>query len=354
MKRGSAGVSPGTSPLCSSRQSSALIMHCDIKTVLITGVTGAVGSYLAEYLVENRPEVALHGIARWHSTASPKNLAAVAGKVRVHECDLNDFSSVFSVLRRVNPNVIFHLAAQSSVGVSFASPQATLANNVAGAGNLFEAVRLAGIDPVILLSSSSEVYGRVDPKNIPVKEDCPHNPLSPYAVSRLAQDYLGWTYFAAYGMKIIRIRAFSYLNPRRADIFVSAFARQVARVEAGLQKELLHGNLDSVRALVDVRDIVEAYWLSILHCEPGEVYNIGGTTPISVGEFLNLLIARSKAPVPVRADPGLLRPADTTGLIPCVDKFVRATGWKPQYSLEDGVENLLTYWRAEARKERAC
>lgn len=325
-----------------------------IKRVLITGVTGSGGSYLAEHIVYNHPQVEVHGISRWHSTSSHNNLTNVAGKVIIHECDLNDFGSLFSVIRQVKPDAVFHLAAYANVRASFITPQTVLSNNIIGTSNLFEAIRLAEIDPIILLCSSSEVYGQVDPQDVPIKEDCPHNPSSPYAVSKLAQDCLGWTYFVSYGMKTIRTRAFAYLNPRRPDLFASSFARQIARIECGLQKELLHGNLDSVRTLVDVRDIMEAYCLAILKCKPGEIYNIGGTTTMSVGEFLQHLIQHAKVPIPARLDPTLLRPSDVTLQIPCIEKFVKATGWKPKYSFEESVENLLEYWRNEVSNQKHC
>lgn len=322
-----------------------------IKKILITGITGSGGSYLAEHIVRHHPHVEVHGIARWHSTSSSKNLDSIKNKISVHECDLNDFGSVFATIRDVQPDAIFHLAAYANVRTSFITPQTVLSNNIIGTNNLFEAVRLAGIDPVIMLCSSSEVYGQVDPKFVPIKEDAPSNPSSPYAVSKLAQDYLGWTYFCSYKMKIIRTRAFAYLNPRRADLFASSFARQVARIELGLQKELLHGNLDSVRTIVDVRDIMEAYWLSMLHCKPGEIYNIGGTTTLTVGEFLQVLIKHARVSISTKLDSGLLRPSDVTLQIPCVEKFIQATGWKPKYLFEESMENLLTYWRKETIRE---
>ena len=144
---------------------------------------------------------------------------------------------------------------------------------------------------------------------------------------------------------------FTYLNPRRTDLFASSFARQVAWIEQGLQKELTHGNLDSVRTVIDMRDAMRAYWLTILHCRPGEAYNIGGTTSMKVGNFLERLIALSKTPIPTRCDPALLRPADVTLQIPCVDKFASETGWKPEYSFDDSLTHLLEFWREKASEE---
>lgn len=316
-----------------------------VKVALITGVSGSGGSYLAEHIVGHCPGVAVHGIARWHSTSADVNLAAIADRVTVHECDLTDFSAVFRVLQAVRPDAIFHIASHANVRASFINPLAVLQNNIMGTANLFEAIRLTGQTPWIQLCSTSEVYGQVLPEEVPVTENQPIRASSPYAVSKVAQDLLGLTYFRSYQMKIVRTRMFAYINPRRADLFATAFARQVARIEAGVQKELVHGNLDSVRTIIDVRDAMDAYWLAILHCEPGEVYNIGGTTTISVGDFLELLKKNARVPIPSRVDPQLLRPSDVTLQIPDVSKFVKATGWKPCYGFEDSVTCLLDYWR---------
>lgn len=315
------------------------------RTALITGISGSGGSYLADHIVEKHPDVKVHGISRWHSTSTPSNLAKSKNSITLHECDLNDFSAVLSVMRSVKPDLIFHLASHANVKASFINPLAVINNNVMGTANLFEAIRAAGINPRIQLCSTSEVYGQIDPKNVPIKEDCPINPSSPYAVSKTAQDQLGYVYFRSYGMPIIRTRMFAYLNPRRGDLFATSFAMQVARIEAGLQKELLHGNLDSVRTIIDVRDAMEAYWMAIEKCVPGEVYNIGGPTTITVGQFLELLKKKAKRPIPSRLDPSLLRPADVTLQIPDTAKFTKQTGWKPRYTFEQSVAFLLDHCR---------
>ena len=327
-------------------------MNSDVKIsrVLITGISGSGGSYLAEYIIDNHPEVEVHGISRWHSTTTTDNLSAIRDKVTVHEADLMDFGSVLATLQDVKPDAIFHLAAHANVRASFITPNAVLSNNIIGTSNLFEAVRLARLDPIIQLCSTSEVYGQVDPKYVPIKEDTPIRPASPYAVSKVAQDLLGWTYFVSYGMRIIRTRMFAYLNPRRTDLFATSFAKQVAWIERGIGTELVHGNLDSVRTLIDVRDAMRAYWEAIVHCKPGEVYNIGGSTTVTVGQFLEHLIALSDVPIATRCDPHLLRPADVTLQIPSVDKFVGETGWQPRYTFEESVAYLLDYWRGKAEE----
>ena len=320
-----------------------------IRKVLITGISGSGGSYLAEYIVEHHPNVTVHGIARWHSTRT-NNLGKIKDKVIVHECDLNDLSSVFRTMQEVEPDAIFHLAAHANVRASFDTPNTVLSNNILGTSNLLEAVRMTKIDPIIQICSTSEVYGQVDPKNVPIKEDTPMKPASPYSVSKIAQDLLGHTYFVSYNMRIIITRMFAYLNPRRTDLFATSFARQVAMIERGLQKEIVHGNLDSVRTLIDVRDAMRAYWETVIHCDFGEAYNIGGTATMKVGEFLEKLIALSDADIPTRQDPTLLRPADVTLQIPCTDKFIEKTSWKPKYSFDNSLKDLLDYWRREVDK----
>lgn len=319
------------------------------KQVLITGINGSGASYLAEYIIDNHSNCQVHGIARWHSASTTKNLSKIEGRIKIYECDLNDFGSILNVLKTVNPDYIFHIASHANVKTSFIYPLAVLQNNIMGTANFFEAIRAADINPRIQLCSTSEVYGQVDPKNVPIREDCPMNPMSPYAVSKTTQDHLGNLYSKGYGMKIIRTRMFTYLNPRRNDLFMTSFAMQIARIEVGLQKELLHGNLNSIRSFIDVRDAMEAYWLAIEKCIPGEAYNIGGTTSMTVGEFLEILKQNATCPIPSRLNPDLLRPADVTLQIPDATKFTAQTGWKPKHTLKESISFLLEYCRKTVR-----
>lgn len=312
--------------------------------VLITGISGSGGSYLAEHMLENYPDVKVCGISRWHNTGFD-NLAGISGKLEIHEADLLDFGSVVEVLKKVEPDAIFHLASHANVHASFTTPAMVLNNNIIGTSNLFEAVRILGLKPMIQHCSTGEVYGQVDPKDVPINEDVPFRPASPYAISKVTQDLMARMYYVAYSLPIIRTRMFTYINPRRTDLFASSFARQVALIEAGRQSEIVHGNLDSVRTILDVRDGMRAYWEALLYCDPGEAYNIGGTTAMSVGEFLNLLTKKATKPIATRLDEKLLRPADITMNIPNIEKFVKKTGWQPKYSVEDSVNYLLDYWR---------
>ncbi|OGS38239.1 MAG: hypothetical protein A2551_03885 [Elusimicrobia bacterium RIFOXYD2_FULL_34_30] len=322
-----------------------------IKKVVITGISGSGGSYLAEYILNNHPDVKLHGITRWHSTTTNKNLKNIMQKVLIHDCDLTDLSSVFRIQQLIKPDAIFHTASYANVLASFNTPIAVLNNNIIGTVNLFEAVKLSKIDSIVQLCSTSEVYGQVDPKNVPIKENCPLNPSSPYAVSKVTQDLMGYTYFKNWNMKVIRTRMFAYINPRRSDLFATAFAMQVARIEAGLQKVLLHGNLDSVRTIIDVRDAMESYWIALKKCEFGEIYNIGGTTVMKVGDFLNVLKKMARCKIPSKPEPGLFRPTDVTLQIPDTSKFMKQTGWKPKYTFEQSIQILLDHCRNEVKKE---
>ncbi len=322
------------------------------KKILITGISGSGGSYLAEYIVNNHPNVEVHGISRWHSTSGNHNLVNIIDEVSIHESDLLDLSSIIRVLEEVKPDGIFHVAAYANVRNSFITPLSVINNNVMGTANLFEAIRLVKIDPVIQLCSTSEVYGKVDSKNVPITEECPINAVNPYSVSKVTQDLLGQSYFMSYGMKIIRTRMFAYINPRRADLFATSFATQVAKIEAGLQEELKHGNLDSTRTLIDVRDAMASYWIALESGNFGEIYNIGGETVIKVGDFLDVLKRKAKCEIKSSVDKNLLRPADITLQIPDTSKFENETGWKPQYSFDESVEYLLNHCRNLVNNEK--
>ena len=317
-----------------------------MKKALITGIAGSGGSHLAEFLVENE-DIDVHGISRWHSTTSNSNLKKVKDDITLHECDLNDLSATIRTIGKVKPDYIFHLAAHANVHVCFSNPIAVLQNNINNTINLFEAIRIIGIDPIIQFCGTSEVYGNVNKKNTPIREDHSLEPVNIYAVSKLTQEKIASSYFHSYGMKVILTRMFAYINPRRGDIFSSAFARKTVEIERGQRKILTHGNLESVRTLIDVRDAMESYWVACHCCEHGVPYNIGGDTIITVGQFLNHLKTKATVPIESRIDPDLLRPVDVTLQVPDVSKFLSVSGWRPRYSIEESVEFLLNHYRGE-------
>ncbi len=310
--------------------------------VLITGITGFVGSHMAEFCLEKGVKV--FGTVRWRSQMD--NVVGFQDRVQLIECDLTDASSVHRMISQVQPDRVFHLAAQSFVPTSWHAPQETLNTNIISQLNLFEALR--GTPTRIQLAGSSEEYGLVLPDEVPIREENPLRPLSPYGVSKVAQDMLGYQYHQSYGMHIIRTRAFNHTGPRRGHVFVeSNFARQVAMIEKGTQEPVVRvGNLEARRDYTDVRDIVRAYWMSLEGCVPGEVYNICQGNCWRIKDVLEFLLSCSKVRVQVETDPARLRPSDVQVLQGDAERFHAATGWVPEIPLERTFEDLLDYWRA--------
>ena len=280
------------------------------------------------------------------------NLRSILHRIDLQYAELRDLNSLIELLNRIQPDRIFHLAAQSYVSTSFSAPADTLQTNVIGTLNLLDAVRITGLDPMIHICSSSEVYGQVTKDEVPINENNPFRPASPYAVSKVGEDMLAMQYFLSYGLKTIRTRMFTHTGPRRGDVFAeSAFARQIALIEAGLHKNPLWvGNLDSIRTFADVRDAVRAYWLLLEKGKPGEAYNIGGTTTITIGEMLEILKSMARCPIEHDIDPALLRPSDVTLQIPDVSKFCKETGWEPQIPLRKTLSDLFDYHRQNITK----
>ena len=317
---------------------------------LITGITGMVGSHLAEFILDNHPLVDVHGLVRWRSPLD--NIKNIYSKITLHQAELRDLNSLIILMQTIKPDKIFHLAAQSYVPTSFDAPADTLHTNIIGTTNLLDAVRIAGIDPEIHICSSSEVYGQVTEDEIPIQESNAFRPASPYAVSKVGEDMIALQYFLSYGMKTIRTRMFTHTGPRRGDVFAeSAFAKQIAEIEAGIcENPMKVGNLDSVRTFADVRDAVKAYWLLLEKCLPGEVYNIGGVKTMAVGEILEILKGMARCEIVHEVDPNLLRPSDVTLQVPDISKFQDATGWSPKILVEKTLLDLLDYHRKRVKK----
>lgn len=320
---------------------------------LITGITGFAGSHLAEYLLNEHPDVEVFGTYRWRSRMD--NIEHLGSRVKLLEADLKDYTSMHSALDKSRPDVIFHLAAQSFVPSSWTAPNETLNTNVTGQTNLFEAIRALRIDPVVQIACSSEEYGLVLPHETPIKETNPLRPLSPYAVSKVAQDYLGYQYFQSYGLKVVRTRGFNHTGPRRGQVFVTSnFCSQVAAIGLGLQKPVIRvGNIEAIRDFTDVRDMVRAYWLAVTKAKPGEVYNIATGNGIRISEMLNRLIEISGLDVKIEVDPERLRPSDVEILIGDASKFKADTGWEPRIPFEQTLNDLLEYWRTTLRRRQA-
>lgn len=344
--------------------------------VLLTGVTGFVGSHFAEHLI-TLPDVETFGLFRPRSrmdnlddlkragklnflaeNASITSVAQVErfaaaqarpGVVNLVEGDMMDPYSMDRLIGGIRPDRIFHLAAQSYVPGSQSAPSHTLQVNILGQLHVFEAVRRAEIDPLIHIAGSSEEYGLVHPEETPIKESNPLRPLSPYGVSKVTQEQLAWQYHRSFGLRTVVTRAFNHTGPRRGQWFVtSSRAKQIAEIEKGLRPPVVYvGDMNSRRDWTDVRDTIRAYWLALEKGTPGEVYNVGTGTDFSVGEMQDMLLAMSKAKISVEVDEARLRPSDVTLLLADPHKFHGATGWKPSIPFETTLRDLLNYWRAK-------
>lgn len=316
--------------------------------VLITGATGFVGSHLAELCIQKGCEV--YGTTRWRSNTKNLNHLLKERQIKLIECDLIDAHAVRSIIEDVKPDRIFHLAAQSYVKASWTEPMQTLDNNIRGQVNIFEAVRkIDDYDPLIMIAGSSEEYGNADENQMPIKEDVPLLPVSPYGVSKVAQDLLGYQYFQSYGLKIVRTRAFNHTGPRRGEVFVcSSFAKQIAKIEKHPGNNIIKvGNLDAERDFTDVRDMVNAYWLALEKGEPGDVYNICYGKCYTIKSILTKLKSLSNTSINIVQDPERMRPSDLTVLLGDSTKFREKTGWEPKIKISETLQDILDYWRDE-------
>lgn len=322
-----------------------------IMKILITGITGFVGSHLAEYCL-NMPEIQVFGTVLSHHLGDElKRVEHIKDKITLFECNLSNRVSVQRVIGKVMPDKIFHLAAQSFVPTSWQSPEDTLQNNIISELNIFESVRELGINPVIQIAGSSEEYGLVYESELPIKETNVLRPLSPYAVSKIGQDTLACQYHHSYGLKTVVTRAFNHEGPRRGEQFVTSdFAKQIAKIEKGRQEPVIYvGNLEAKRDYSDVRDIVEAYWLATEKCKFGEPYNICSEKAWPIQFVLDFLLSKStNKNIEVRQAQERMRPSDVPVLLGDCSKFRKDTGWQPKIAFEKTLEDTLNYWRESA------
>lgn len=310
--------------------------------VVITGAGGFVGGHLARLLVDEGQQVLGLGLHQ----------AAVVSGSDYCVCDLKE-TGVARILADFEPDYIFHLAAKSSVADSWRDPVATYEANVLGQLRLLEAAAAARRPPRVIIACSSDEYGIVTPDELPITEDRPLRPNSPYAVSKVCQDYLGYQYFTGYGLPVIRTRGFNHTGPGQGAGFVcSDFAAQIARIEKGLAPAVLRvGNLEARRDFTDVRDVVRAYLQLALAGQPGEVYNVCSGSAYSIQEIVDLLLGFSQVRVSVEKDPAKGRPSDIPVLLGDNGKLARSTGWKPEIPFEQTLEDLLDWWRERVARE---
>jgi GDP-mannose 4,6-dehydratase len=330
-----------------------------MNTVLITGITGMVGSHLADYLLENT-DWKIYGFCRWND--SLENIEHLSDEINKCERmqliygDLNDLASLIDTVEKSKPDYVFHLAAQSYPQTSFTAPLETLDTNILGTAKLLEAIRKSDFDPVIHVCASSEVFGRVPKEFLPINEECKFHPASPYAISKVGTDLIGRYYAEAYNMTIMTTRMFTHTGPRRGDVFAeSTFAKQIAMIEARLIEPKLHvGNLDSLRTWSDVRDAVRAYHMLVtINPKAGEYYNIGGSYTCSVRQMLDYLLSQSLVQnIEVITDKNRLRPIDADLQVPDTTKFKEHTGWQPKIQFETTMNDLLNYWRKRINSGR--
>jgi GDPmannose 4,6-dehydratase len=326
---------------------------------LITGITGMVGSHLADFLLENT-DWEIYGMCRWRSPLdNVEHLLERANhrdRLTFIDGDLCDYISLANAVEESHPDYVFHLAAQSYPSTSFTSPVQTLDTNILGTERLLEALRRCpGIDPIIHVCSSSEVFGRVPLEKLPIDEECSFHPASPYAISKTGTDLVGRFHAEAYGQKVLVTRMFTHTGPRRGDVFAeSSFAKQVAMIEKGLIPPVVKtGNLKSLRTWSDVRDAVRAYYLLVtVNPIPGAYYNIGGNFSCTVKEMLDYLISisLSKDSITVETEEARIRPLDADLQVPSTIKFQLHTGWKPEIPFEKTMQDLLEYWRDRIKK----
>lgn len=314
-----------------------------MKKVLITGASGFVGSHLVELLSSG--EYQLFGTV-FGSTNELKG-------VGTYSLDLTDKAATEQVIKEILPDWVFHLAALSSPAASFNDNNATLINNVVAQTNLLDALVKYAPHARVLIVGSAEEYGKVDPSNLPIDESCPMRPISPYAVSKITQDFMGLQYYLSYGLECIRVRPFNHVGERQAPAFVlSAFARQIALIEAGQQEPvMLVGNLSATRDFTDVKDMVKAYELALIKGLPGEVYNLGSEKEVVIADLLQMLLKQARVAIDIKQDPGKIKQADVPRLRANCRKFRQLTGWQAKIPLEETIERVLDYWRGQVDHE---
>ncbi len=310
-----------------------------MEKVLITGIAGFIGSHLSDFLLNKKFDV--YGIYY-----EPKvSLNFFDDRVKIYECDIRDKGKLRNIIKDVNPSMIFHLAAQSYPVVSWEKPQETIEVNVIGTVNLFEIIKELNIDPVVLVACSSAEYGFVNSDEVPIKENRILKPLHPYGVSKVAQELLGYQYFKNDSIKSIMVRIFNTTGPRKVNDVCSDFTKKIVEIEVGKRHFLDVGNLESKRAIMDVRDLVNGLFLLIQNGNFGEVYNISSDKVYRIGDLLEIMKKKSKKDFEVKRNSVLMRPTDEPIIFGDSSKLKEITGWEQRIDIEKTIENMLDFWR---------
>jgi GDP-4-dehydro-6-deoxy-D-mannose reductase len=312
---------------------------------LITGIGGFVGRHLLQHLQEHGDVVC--GVGR------PTDLSGLSGSAIVSAVDLTDRAAIERFVREAQPDAVYHLAAQSSPTESLVDPWATIGNNLLSQLNLLEALLSAGLRPRVLVVGSSDEYGSVKAEDVPTHEDVPLRPTTPYAVSKVGQDVMGYQYFAHHGLPVVRVRPFNHTGPGQdARFVIPHFARQLAHIEASHTEPVLRvGNLQVARDFTDVRDMVSAYRLAVVTGAPGDVYNLGRGRATRIADMVEELVSLCRVPVQIRIDPSLVRPTENPRQEADIRKFSALTGWQPRISWHTTLSDTLDYWREKVLKE---
>ncbi len=316
-------------------------MNRKFKKCFITGISGSAGSYLAEHILNNDKKIKIYGI--YNKLGHAKRLKAKYPKrINIYKVNLNEYSKFKKIIKKINPDLIYNFASKANVKMSFVEPKKILDNNCNLIINFLEVLREIKSKALIIICSTSEVYGNVKKKDLPITEKNVISPVNPYSVSKTFQDLLSQVYFNVYKLNIIITRMFTYSNPRRSDLFQTAFAKQIIKLKNKKNKKLYHGNLNSIRSFLDINDSTSAYWVCAKKGRVGEIYNIGGDKSYKVEYFLKKMIQISKVKkIKTIQLKNLIRPVDVTNQIPSSNKFNKETGWKPRVNLIISLKNLL-------------
>jgi GDP-4-dehydro-6-deoxy-D-mannose reductase len=320
------------------------------KNILITGITGFVGSHLADFLIENKIDCNIHGLKRWH-LSNLKNIKSIINHIQLHDCDITDPISVRKLMEKLKPDIIFHCAAESFVSPSWNHPHRYMNVNYNGTLNFLDSIYNLKLRTIFHIPGSGEEYGDIHENEIPITPETVLRPVNPYAVSKIAQDLIGYVYHRSYKLNVIRTRAFNHEGPRREKVFgIAWYAFQIAMIEKGLMTPLMRvGEIDDRRNFTHVKDMVEAYWLSTQKCVPGELYLVGSEEQNSIFTFreaLEKLIEMSKVKnIKYNIVPEFVRPTGVPRLIADTQKFRKATNWKPKKTFQDILNDTLEYWR---------